>query len=253
MIDINCHILSSMDDGAKHMTESIEMARMAESQGIEIIVATPTISNGSIEDILGKVDEMNHRLRKDSINVTVVPGQECPISEDFMEKYENGQILTINNAKKFIFLSLEASRHVPHYTGELIYDIQMKGLTPIIANPELNIELMESPDKLYQLVKKGACVQLNAGSVNGNNGKKVKKFVSEIIDSNLAHFIASDARDKKSSSFMLQEAYSTIEKSFGSDIKEMFLENAELVFEGNSVFKEVPSRVKRKKLFGIFK
>lgn len=251
MIDLNCHILSSVDDGAKHMTESIEMARIAESQGIEIIVATPTISNGSIKDILEKVHDLNDRLKKDSINVTVLPGQECPISDDFMNKYENGQMLTINNANKFIFLSFEAS-HVPHYIEKLIYDIQMKGLTPIIAHPEMNIEIMESPDKLYQLVKKGACVQLTAGSVMGNNGKKVKRFVSEIIDANLAHFIASDAHDKKSSSFLLQEAYSTIEKSFGLDIKEIFLENAELVVEGNSVIKEVPSRVKRKKLFGIF-
>ncbi|WP_417898858.1 CpsB/CapC family capsule biosynthesis tyrosine phosphatase [Bacillus haimaensis] len=252
MIDLNCHILPSMDDGAKHMTECIEMARTAVSQGIEIIVATPAISQGSIQDILEKVNVLNERLKNESIHLTVLPGQECPISDDFMSKYENGQMLTINNANKFIFLSFEAS-HVPHYTEQLLYDIQMKGLTPIIAHPEMNIELMESPDKLYQLVKKGACVQLNAGSVIGNNGKKVKRFVSELIDSNLAHFIASDAHDKKSSSFLLQEAYSTIEKGFGSDIKEILLENAELVVEGNSVIKEVPSRVKRKKLFGIFK
>jgi protein-tyrosine phosphatase len=241
-----------VDDGAKHMTESIEMARIAESQGIELIVATPAIIQDSIQAILEKVNELNDRLKNESINVTVLPGQECPISDDFIDRYEMGQMLTINNADKFIFLSFDAS-HVPRYTEKLIYDLQMKGLTPIIAHPELNIEMMESPDKLYQLVKKGACVQLIAGSVIGNNGKKVKRFVSEIIDSNLAHFIASDAHDKKSSSFLLQEAYSAIEKSFGSDIKEILLENAELVVEGDSVIKEVPSRVKRKKLFGIFK
>lgn len=254
MIDLNCHILSSMDDGAKHMTESIEMARLAAENGIEIIVATPKIPLGTStsEDIIERVQDLNDRLKKESILLSVLPGQECTISEDFIESYENGQLLSINNANKFIFLSLESGQ-VPYYTEKLVYDIQMKGLTPIIAHPEKNIELMEASEQLYQLVKKGACVQLSAGSIVGYFGKRTRKFSFDLIEANLAHFIASDAQDKKSGAFPLNEAYTIIEKKFGTDIKENFIENAELVIEGDSIIKEVPIRMKKKKLFGMFK
>jgi protein-tyrosine phosphatase len=243
-----------MDDGAKHMTESIEMARLAAENGIEIIVATPKILlvTGTSEDIIERVHDLNDRLKKESILLTVLPGQECSISEDFIESYENGQLLSINNANKFIFLSLESGQ-IPNYTEKLIYEIQMKGLTPIIAHPEKNIELMDTPELMYQLVKKGACVQLSAGSIVGSFGKKARKFSLDLIEANLAHFIASDAQDKKSSAFPLKEAYAIIEKKFGTDIKENFIENAELVIEGKSIIKEVPIRMKKKKLFGMFK
>lgn len=254
MIDLNCHILSSIDGGAKHMTESIEMARLAAANGIEIIVATPKIplSTSTRGEIIEKVHDLNDRLRKESINLTILPGQECFISEDFIESYENGNLLSINNANKFIFLSL-GSGQVPHFTEKIIYDIQMKGITPIIAHPEKNIELRETPELIYQLVKKGASVQLSAGSLVGSLGKRARKFSLELIEANLAHFIASDAQDKKSNAFPLKEAYALIEKKFGVDIKDNFIENTELVIEGNSIIKEVPMRIRKKRMLGMFK
>ena len=41
MIDIHCHILPGLDDGAQSLDEAVEMARIAEKDGIEKIVATP--------------------------------------------------------------------------------------------------------------------------------------------------------------------------------------------------------------------
>jgi protein-tyrosine phosphatase len=237
------------------MTESLEMARAAYSEGITKIVATPHHNNGQYyntrEEILEKVEELNERLEKEGINITVLPGQETRISGELLEQYERDELLTMNDGDKYIFIELPSSQ-VPLYTEKIIYDIQMKGLTPIIVHPERNAELIENPEKLYQLVKKGACTQVTAASVAGKFGKKIKKFSLELIESNLTHFVASDAHNLKGRNFQMLEAYSVIEKECGPDAKYLFLENAELLVEGSMIIKEVPERIKKKKkLFGI--
>ncbi len=255
MIDIHCHILPSLDDGARHMTESMEMARAASNEGITTIVATPHHNNGQYyntkEEILEKVAELNDRLEKEGIDITILPGQETRISGELLEQYEKDELLTLNDGDKYLFIELPSSQ-VPLYTEKIIYDIQMKGLTPIIVHPERNAELIENPEKLYQLVKNGACTQVTAASVAGKFGKKIKKFSLDLIDANLTHFVASDAHNLKGRNFLMAEALHVIEKECGSDAKYLLMENAELLVEGSMIMKEIPERIKKKKkLFGI--
>ncbi|WP_100333172.1 tyrosine-protein phosphatase [Bacillus alkalisoli] len=255
MIDIHCHILPSLDDGASHMTESVEMAREAVKQGITTIVATPHHLNGSFENdkttILNKVIELNERLAKEGIDLTILPGQECRIIGELVAEYNKGSILTANDKGKYIFIELP-SNSVPLYTEKLLFDLQLNGLIPVIVHPERNAEFISNPDKLYQLVKKGACTQITASSLVGKFGKNIKKFTHNLIEANLTHFIASDAHNIKTRSFFLAEAYEEIEAKYGKSIRYMFMENAELLVEGETIYKEAPERVKKKKLFGIF-
>ncbi|KMJ59040.1 tyrosine protein phosphatase [Bacillus sp. LL01] len=254
MIDVHCHILPASDDGARHMTESLEMARAAAKEGITKIVATPHHNNGqymnSKVEILEKVKELNDRLSKEGIDISILPGQECRISGELLEQYENNELLTINDTDRYVFIELPSSQ-VPLYTEKIIYDVQLKGLTPIIVHPERNAELIENPEKLYQLVKKGACTQITAASVVGKFGKKIKKFSLDLIDANLTHLVASDAHNLKSRNFQLADAYKVIEKECGNDAKYLFMENAELLVEGSMIMKEIPERIKKKKLFGL--
>ena len=255
LIDIHCHILPSLDDGASHLTESLEMARQAEKQGITKIIATPHHLNGNYENdkttILNKVNELNEHLTKEGINLTILPGQECRIIGELVTEYNNGSILTANNNGKYILVELP-SNSVPLYTEKLLFDLQLNGLVPVIVHPERNAELIANPDKLYQLVKKGACTQITASSLVSKFGKNIKKFTHDLIEANLTHFIASDAHNIKTRSFYLAEAYEEIEAKYGNGMKYMFMENAELLVEGETIYKEVPERVKKKKLFGIF-
>lgn len=254
MIDVHCHILPATDDGAKHMTESLEMARAAAKEGITKIVATPHHNNGQYmnykDDIMEKVKELNNRLEKEGIDITILPGQECRISGELLEQYERDELLTINDADQYVFIELPSSQ-VPLYTEKIIYDVQLKGLTPIIVHPERNAELIENPEKLYQLVKKGACTQVTASSVAGKFGKKIKKFSLDLITSNLTHLVASDAHNLKGRNFQMAEAYKVIEKECGTEAKYLLMENAELLVEGSMMMKEIPERIKKKKLFGL--
>jgi protein-tyrosine phosphatase len=254
MIDLHCHILPNVDDGPKDLVESVEMAKEAVRQGIKTIIATPHHRNEKYENhgqtIFRRVEELNRILINEKIDLTVLPGQETRIFGEMVEGLVTGEILPLNQGK-YVLVELP-SGHVPRYTGQLMFDIQLKGFVPVIVHPERNQEIMENPEVLYQLVKKGALTQVTASSVIGHFGKTIKKFTHQLLEANLTHFIASDAHNTTSRGFKMVEAYSTVEKVFGIDFVYMLRENAELVLTSKSVYKESPLRVKKKKILGLF-
>ncbi|MEO2075922.1 MAG: CpsB/CapC family capsule biosynthesis tyrosine phosphatase [Bacillus sp. (in: firmicutes)] len=254
MVDLHCHILPGVDDGAKDLTESIKMAKAAVQQGIHTIVATPHHLNNRYENhkltILARVEELNQVLRDEKIDIKVLPGQEIRIHGELVEGYDVGEILPVNHTQ-YVLVEFSSS-HVPRYTERLFYDLQNNGLIPVIVHPERNQEIIENPDILYNLIQKGALSQVTAGSLIGGFGKKIKNFSMQLIEANLTHFIASDAHNTRSRTFNLQEAYDFIQARYGEEMVYLFGENAELLVEGSHVYKEVPERITRKRFLGLF-
>lgn len=255
MIDLHCHILPGIDDGAPTIEASLKMAQKALSEGIHTIVATPHHQNGTYinekSDILQRVEELNERLIQERIPLTILPGQETRIYGEMLQDYQNGKILTLNSTNKYVFVELPSSQ-VPRFTERLLYDIQAEGLTPIIVHPERNSRLIEDPDILYNLVNKGAMTQVTASSLTGRFGKKIKKFSMDLIHANLTHVIASDAHNTSGRSFHMQEANDLISTEYGIDMLYLFQENAEAIVNGRACLKDSPEKVQKKKFLGIF-
>ncbi|MGD6849029.1 tyrosine-protein phosphatase [Rossellomorea aquimaris] len=255
MIDIHSHILPGVDDGARTMQDSVDMAKQAVSEGVHTIIATPHHMNGKYENekvnILHRVDELNDHLRQEKIDLTVLPGQECRIYGEMVEDYHSGKLLPLNRVSPYIFVEFPSSS-VPRYTDRLLYELQNEGLIPVIVHPERNAELIERPDKLYNLVKNGSATQLTASSLTGYFGKNIQKFSQQLIEANLTHFIASDAHNIHNRSFKMEEAMDTLEKKYGIDMIYYFTENAELLIEGKNIYKEIPEKIKKRKFLGIF-
>ncbi|MBS4223306.1 tyrosine-protein phosphatase [Lederbergia citrea] len=255
MIDIHCHILPGIDDGSGNFTESLLMAKQAKKEGIHTIIATPHHQNGRYNnvksDIIQKTAELNEYLQTENIDVKILPGQETRIYGELIEDYEAGKIITLANVSKYIFIELPPD-HIPDYTHQLCFDLQMKALTPVIVHPERNAEIIEQPDKLYRLVKNGATTQITAASFAGDFGHKIQKFTFDLVESNLTHFIASDAHNTKKRSFKMEKAYDLLKKKYGTDTLYYFMENVETILDGKDMYREMPERVKRKKILGLF-
>lgn len=254
MIDIHCHILPSLDDGAKDLSESLAMAEAAVKEGIHTIIATPHYKNNLFEnksiDILGAVEELGRHLKEANIPLTLLPGQEPRISGEFLSDVANQEILTLANTK-YLFIELP-NGHVPRYTEQLLFDIQLEGLIPIIVHPERNTEIIEQPDLLYRFVKKGALTQVTAASITGAFGKKIRRFSFDLIENQLTHFIASDAHNLTNRSFHMKHAFKLVEAMYGIEMVYLYKENAQRLVAGQNVMKDIPQRIRRKKVFGIF-
>ncbi|WP_079506570.1 tyrosine-protein phosphatase [Mesobacillus jeotgali] len=254
MIDIHCHILHGIDDGPRTLGESISLAKSAVKEGIHTIIATPHHKNGRYintkASILEKVSELNGILQIEKIPLTILPGQETAIHGDILSGIEMGEILTLARTQ-YLFIEFPAN-HVPHYSEQIFYEIQLKGIIPVIVHPERNAEIIERPDTLYKLVKNGALAQITASSIAGQFGKKIKAFSEQLIDANLVHFIASDAHNSDKRSFYMQQAYSNVRKRYGTDMVYLLRDNAELLIQGNNIYKDIPARVRKRKKIGWF-
>lgn len=254
MIDIHCHILPGVDDGSADMKESMNMARKAVEAGITHIFATPHHLNEKYVnvkiDIIDRAARLNESLQQENIPLTIHLGQEVRIHRDIFTSLEKEEILTLDNNGTFLLLELPSGR-VPTYTQEVIYELLLKGITPIIVHPERNKELIENHKLLFELVQEGALTQLTSGSIIGNFGKSIQSFSKKIIEHNLAHFIATDAHNIGSRGFTLQQAYETITKAYGIERTFYFKENVEQLLKGQSPTVEKPVHFK-KRIFGIF-
>ncbi|MFD4932106.1 tyrosine-protein phosphatase [Peribacillus butanolivorans] len=254
MIDLHCHILPGVDDGSLDMQESMAMAKKAVEAGITHLFATPHHLNERYvnvkDEIINRVFELNECLQQENIPLSVLPGQELRIHRELFVSLEKGEVLTLDNTDKYLLLELPSGR-VPTYTQELIYELLLKGITPIIVHPERNKELIVNHNLLFKLVQEGALTQLTSGSIIGLFGKNVKSFSKKIIEHNLAHFIATDAHNIAPRGFTLQEAYETITKTYGIERTFYFKENAEQLIKGQSpsILTPVPFK---KKILGIF-
>ncbi|NIK11805.1 tyrosine-protein phosphatase [Alkalibacillus almallahensis] len=255
MIDIHSHILPGVDDGAESTADSIAMAKVAQSEGINTIYATPHHLNGRYDTepkvIEEKVHNLNEEFKKLNINLTVLEGQEIRINGEVHEDLQNGSAISLGNQSIYTLIEFPSS-HIPQFSKYTIYDLQRDGYLPIIAHPERNAGISNHPNTLYRLVKRGALSQLTAASVAGHFGKKIQKLCFKLIEANLVHFIASDAHNTDSRGFFMEEAFDVIEKRYGYGLVEQFKENAHAVMTNEMVIADPPVEIKKKGLLNIF-
>lgn len=209
MIDIHSHILPGIDDGASSLEESLAMARIAVDDGIRVMVATPHVITGlypnTREMILAAMGKLQRVLLENDISLSILPGAEYHLEPDLPKRMARGDLLTVNDAGRYLLVELPAAL-VPEYTGRAFYELQLQGVTPIIAHPERNVDFAREPDLLHELVSHGALVQITAGSLTGLLGSEAAATARNFLKQGCVHFIASDAHTAGNRAPVLSDA-----------------------------------------------
>jgi len=195
MIDIHNHILPNIDDGADSWKTSLNMCRQASNNGIKTIIATPHILNGIYqnkpEDIEEKVKILNQKIKENNIPLQILPGSEVHLSADIIEAIKNKEILTLNKSN-YILLEFPHTQ-IPLHIEEILFQIQIMGITPILSHVERNLKFQQKPALLSQFIQKGALAQITAASLCGFFGPIPKKISQRFLSEELVYSIASDA------------------------------------------------------------
>lgn len=254
MIDIHTHILPGIDDGSQHLEESLEMARIAVSEGITTLIATPHHANGrytnEADSVTSNVRALSEALQAASIPLNIVPGQEVRVYKDLLEDLESGKLLTLNRSQ-YLLIEFPSSR-IPTNIAELIHELRLQGITPIIAHPERNAEIADQPNRLYELIQLGALSQLTSHSLIGQFGSKIQKLSMQLCEHNLVHFLSSDAHNLEHRPFKLQEAHQVILKTQDDKYSDYFVDNAQLLLDNRRITIWQPKPIKSKKWFKIW-
>lgn len=239
MIDLHSHILPGLDDGAADQAQALEMAHIAQDEGISGIIATPHYMPGSFTDAVRVrveevVDSLNELCRSDNVDVKIYPGCEIAISTEIPDLMSKGLISTLNRSK-YLLIELPMTS-IPIYVENVIFELELQGLIPIIAHPERNSQIIERPSILAHYMEKGILVQVNAGSITGFYGDRVRRTVIKLVERGMVHFVSSDAHNTRTRAPLMKRAYADITDRMGIKVADLlFYENPGRVLENMEV------------------
>ena len=195
MVDLHSHILPGIDDGARTLEESVEIAIAAVDDGTTVMAATPHVRDDfptAVTTMERLVLELSQILREKGVELQILGGAEIAI--------QNLQALDSDELRRF---GLGGNPHYllvefPYLGWPLsleteIWNLTQRGITPVIAHPERNPQVQQDTRQMAPLVAAGALVQLTAASVDGRLGRRCRKAAEELIAAGNAHLIASDA------------------------------------------------------------
>ena len=196
MVDIHCHILPEVDDGAWDLETSLEMARMAVRCGVKRIIATPHFkgvpeSLVQMPYILHQFRQLQNALKREMPGLELIPGAEVLCLPQTLEMARVGELPTLGNSRyvltEFYF---DASRHFMDATLE---SLQAFGYQPVVAHPERYGAVQRELGLAQSWFDRGIVLQLNKGSVLGAFGHRAEDAAVRLLYRGSAHIIASDA------------------------------------------------------------
>ena len=110
MIDLHCHILPEVDDGAASLEEALAMARFCVRDGITHITATPHCHRHIHllrSDILPHVAAFNEELARERVPLTILPGSEIRLTSTAEYRREFELFCHLGDGRTFTLLEFD--------------------------------------------------------------------------------------------------------------------------------------------------
>ena len=207
MTDIHTHIIPNVDDGSPNLETSINMIKHEIEIGVDTIICTPHHIyhryEKTVEEIKKQFELLKSEVEKLNLPVKLYLGQEICYThrEDIIKMLKEGKLLTLNNTNR-ILLEFSFTRE-PEDVLDVIYNFSVNGYEVIIAHVE-RYEWM-TLEKVKDLRKEGALIQINSNSYLGLTTWKEKRFTKKLLKLGLVDYVASDTHSFRPS---------TLDKSF---------------------------------------
>jgi protein-tyrosine phosphatase len=197
MIDLHCHILPGIDDGAANISVSIEMARAFVADGVSVVACTPHILPGlyanSGPQIRVATAELQQTLSSEGVPLQLVTGADNHITPDFVAALSSGHLLSLADTR---YVLVEPPHHIaPPRMEVLFFNLVMAGYVPILTHPERLTWIKSHYQTIKQLLHAGVWMQLTAGSLAGAFGRNAQYWSERMLDEGCVHLLATDAHD----------------------------------------------------------
>lgn len=207
-VDIHCHLVPSIDDGAKSWDESLTMARMAVADGIRTITVTPhqlgNYAHNTGTMIRERTAELQRFLDDHQVPLRVLPGGDVRIEPEMVRLLRSGEVLTLGDHRRHVLLELPHEMYFP--LEGVLEQLAAIGMVGILSHPERNQGILKQPQVVEGLVARGCLMQLTGGSLLGAMGPHCQQVSEWMLERGLVHFLATDAHGPKSRRPLLRRA-----------------------------------------------
>lgn len=193
-IDIHCHILPGIDDGAGSEDESIQMLKAAYSQGIQTVIATPHASPeypDSRPEVIFELSEKLQRKAQKEIasEFRVYSGQEILFTDRVHEQLENGALLSLAESSYVLVEFFPSTPYSSIY--RVIREFGMTAYVPVLAHIE-RYEALREEGRVEELIRAGAYMQMNYRIIGGKWYDRSVRWCREMLRAGNIHFLGTD-------------------------------------------------------------
>ena len=247
-IDIHCHLVPAIDDGASTWDETLAMAKMAVADGIGTIICTPhqcgNYASNRGEDIRVAVGQLQQVLDRAKIPLAVLPGADVRIESNLIQQLLSGDVLTLADQSRHVLLELPHELYFP--LEPVLTGLRKHRMVGILSHPERNQGILQRPEIVASLVEAGCLMQITAGSLMGTFGEAIQKVAEQLLTKGLVHFIATDAHGIKARRPMIRRAFQRATELVGEDLAmDICCRNPRCVADGRDCRDGVQATVQR--------
>ncbi len=226
MIDIHCHILPGIDDGARSKKEAIALLHKEKYDGVTDVIVTPHYRKGMfrppIEEVVKRYRWLKHMGKQ--IGIRVWLGSELHATSNMMKYIQNKDCETLAGGS-YVLVEF-SSYHSYNNIREKVMQLLTLGYNPIIAHIERIPALEKEMTRLQELRDMGVELQVNAGSVLGEEGKKVKAEMLTLIKLGFVDYIASDCHRISERRPNLGDCYAYVRSKTNDEVADrIFIDN----------------------------
>ena len=226
MVDIHCHLIPGVDDGPQTMEAAIALCRECVADGITHAICTSHIHlgryNNSLTSLIKPFSQLQRELSLRQIDLKLGLSAEVRLDVSILQLLQNGEIPLMNVRKgetvnQYILLELPDAQ-IPLGADKLVKRLVDMNITPIIAHPERNKELMRDSTRVLPFLSLGCKLQITAGSLIGQFGSLVENVAWQLLESDSVIAVASDAHNLHGRGPKMAEARQAISARLGQKL-----------------------------------
>lgn len=221
LIDLHCHFLHGVDDGARNLEEALDLARAAVADGITASAMTPHFHPGRYPNqrsvIALHVAAFQQALDEHGIALKVHLGGEMRASDESLAQLMDHEVPFLGEVKGLKILLLEFPHQgLPGWGVGFVYRLLEMGIRPLIAHPERNKHVMADVDRIQPYLAAGCWLQVTGGSLQGHFGKTSQKAAWALMEQDAVAVVASDAHNLDSRPPHLAAARALVASEYGA-------------------------------------
>jgi protein-tyrosine phosphatase len=193
MIDLHCHLLPGVDDGAADLDEALAMARRLRELGFSAVCCTPHLPWSSPGHSPAELDAaraaLAAELERAGVALGLHRGAEHHVSE-LAERLVAGRLVAYPGGDSFLLEFSTAG--FPPQLDQLLFRLQVKGLVPVLAHVERYPEVQADAQALADLRRRGCRVTINLTSLAGAWDRAARKAARSALRAGLVDAAATD-------------------------------------------------------------
>lgn len=235
-VDLHCHLLPGVDDGARTLADALEMARALVEVGVSTVAVSPHARAGyaPVEVCVERLGTLRRDLADAGVPLTLELGAENALVEDgFLEGLGTPAARPVHRGP-YVLVELPYTAPVPALPT-LVFQMMRKGVIPLLAHPERCLEL-QRPGRAAEVVGLGARLQLDLGALSGRYGPVARRTARTLLDAGLYAVASTDLHAPAGARRWIERALADLRAcAGGAAVERLFRDAPARVLAGETV------------------